>query len=114
VRFRPLSFRPMFHKFAGKSCGGVQLHVTDRRTFQPYRTGIAFLAAARAQAPAEFRWRAEAYEFVSEVPAIDLLTGGDAIHRGVDAGASVRDIAAGFEAFEREFAAHRRRVLVYE
>src|SRR3954462_14258258 len=27
VRLRPLSFRPTFHKFAGQSCGGVQLHV---------------------------------------------------------------------------------------
>ena len=43
VRFRPLSFRPTFHKHAGKSCGGIQLHVVDRTSFRPYRTGVAIL-----------------------------------------------------------------------
>jgi uncharacterized protein YbbC (DUF1343 family) len=114
VRFRPLSFRPMFHKFAGRSCGGVQIHVTDRRAFRPYRTGIALLAAARAQAPDDFRWRTEPYEFVADPPAIDLLTGSAAVRRAIEAGAQVHDIAAGFEPFEREFAARRRDALVYE
>lgn len=113
VRFRPLSFRPMFHKFAGKSCGGIQLHVTDRSSFRPYRTGVAFLAAARAQAPHEFRWRAEPYEFVEHPPAIDLLTGSDEVRRAIDAGAAVVDVAAGFAGFEREFAEHRRPFLDY-
>jgi uncharacterized protein YbbC (DUF1343 family) len=30
VTFRPLRFTPSFHKWAGKSCGGVQVHVSDR------------------------------------------------------------------------------------
>jgi uncharacterized protein YbbC (DUF1343 family) len=114
VRFRPLSFRPTFGKFAGRSCGGVQLHVTDRAAFRPYRTGIAFLASAREQAPGDFRWRADAYEFVQDPPAIDLLTGSDAVRRAIDGGASLRDIAAGFEPFEREFAVLRRAALIYE
>jgi uncharacterized protein YbbC (DUF1343 family) len=113
VRFRPLSFRPMFHKFAGRSCGGVQLHVTDRASFRPYRTGIALLAAARRQAEGEFRWRTEPYEFVEHPPAIDLLTGSDEIRLAIDAGASVSDIAATFAPFEREFAERRRPFLEY-
>jgi uncharacterized protein YbbC (DUF1343 family) len=27
LRVRALGFKPMFHKFAGQRCGGVQLHV---------------------------------------------------------------------------------------
>jgi uncharacterized protein YbbC (DUF1343 family) len=107
VRFRPLSFRPMFHKFAGRSCGGVQLHVTDRATFRPYRAGLALLAAARAEAPGDFRWRSEPYEFVVDPPAIDLLTGSDAFRRGLEAGASLDELAAGFADFERSFADRR-------
>jgi uncharacterized protein YbbC (DUF1343 family) len=114
VRFRPLSFRPMFHKFAGRSCGGVQLHVVDRATFLPYRTGIALLAAARAQAEDQFRWRSEPYEFVTHPPAIDLLTGGDEVRRGIDAGASLDEIAASFAPFEREFDERRRPFLEYQ
>jgi uncharacterized protein YbbC (DUF1343 family) len=107
VRFRALSFRPMFHKFAGRSCGGVQLHVTDRAAFRPYRTGLALLAAARAEAPEEFRWRTEPYEFVADPPAIDLLTGSDAARRAIEGGASLDELASGFAEFERSFAERR-------
>jgi uncharacterized protein YbbC (DUF1343 family) len=107
VRFRPLSFRPMFHKFAGRSCGGVQLHVTDRAAFRPYRTGLAFLTAARAEAPGEFRWRTEPYEFVADPPAIDLLTGSAAARRAIERGAALDELTAGFVDFERAFAERR-------
>ncbi|HEY4187979.1 MAG TPA: DUF1343 domain-containing protein [Polyangia bacterium] len=113
VSFRPLTVRPTFHKFAGEPCGGIQLHVTERRTFLPLRTGIAILAAARAQAPAEFRWRTEPYEFVADIPAIDLLAGSDAVRVGVDSGTAVADIVAPFAAFEREFVERRAPVLLY-
>ena len=36
VFFRENYFQPTFHKFAGELCGGAQLHVTDRETFQPF------------------------------------------------------------------------------
>jgi uncharacterized protein YbbC (DUF1343 family) len=117
VRFRPLSFRPTFHKFSGQSCGGIQLHVTDRAAFRPYRTGIALLLTARQQAPEAFRWRTERYEFVSEPIAIDLLTGGDAVRRAVDAGGDARQtlaaLVAGYAPFEQEFSERRRASLLY-
>ena len=112
VRFRPLSFRPTFHKFAGRSCGGVQLHVTDRAAFRPYATGIALIASAHRLAPAEFRWRTEPYEFVADPPAIDLLTGGGDVRRTVDGNASLGDLVATFAPFEREFAELRRPALL--
>jgi uncharacterized protein YbbC (DUF1343 family) len=114
VRFRPLSFRPMFHKFSGRSCGGVQLHVVDPVAFRPYRTGIALVAAARRLAPDGFRWRTEPYEFVAAPPAIDLLTGSDEVRRAIERGASGDELAASFAAFEREFAGYRRPALIPE
>jgi len=114
VRFRALSFRPMFHKFAGQSCGGVQLHVTDRAVFRPYRAGLALLEAARALAPDEFRWRTLPYEFVADPPAIDLLTGSAAARRGLEAGATVDELAAGFVEFETGFAERRAPYLLPE
>jgi uncharacterized protein YbbC (DUF1343 family) len=112
VRFRPLSFRPMFHKFAGRSCGGVQLHVTDRGAFRPYRTGIALLSAARRLAPEGFHWRREPYEFVVEPPAIDLLTGSDEVRGAIEGGAGLHEIEGGFVGFEQEFAERRRPALI--
>jgi uncharacterized protein YbbC (DUF1343 family) len=112
VRFRPLSFRPTFHKFAGRSCGGVQLHVSDRATFRPYATGIALIATARRLAPADFHWRSEPYEFVADPPAIDLLTGGGDVRRAVDANGSLRELIATFGPFEQAFAERRRPALI--
>jgi uncharacterized protein YbbC (DUF1343 family) len=114
VRFRPMSFHPMFHKFARLSCGGVQLHVTDRATFRPYRTGIALLHAAHELAPGDFAWRTEPYEFVSHPPAIDLLTGSSAVRTSIDGGRSVDEICAPFASYERAFSEERRPFLLYE
>ena len=75
VLFRPCVIEPAFHKFAGRRCGALQLHVGDRRAFAPYRTGLAVLVAARKLWPEAFAWRTEPYEFRADVPAIDLLTG---------------------------------------
>jgi uncharacterized protein YbbC (DUF1343 family) len=112
VRFRPLSFRPTFHKFAGRSCGGVQLHVNDRQAFRPYATGLALIATAKRLAPADFRWRTEPYEFVADPPAIDLLTGSGEVRRAIDAGGSLGDLVGTFAPFERAFADHRRPALL--
>jgi len=113
VSFRPLTLRPTFHKFAGQPCGGVQLHVTDRRAFLPLRTGIALLVAARSQAPQDFAWRTKAYEFVDGTLAIDLLAGTHVVRAGIDAGAPLAELVAPFSAFEREFLERRAPVLLY-
>lgn len=94
VYFRPMSFKPMFQKHAGVICHGAQIHVTDRRRFLPYRTSIAILKALRETAPDLFQWRQDPYEFVSDIPAIDLLCGSDAIRKGIEAGASLEELAA--------------------
>ena len=39
VKFRPIVFEPTFQKHARVTCGGCQIHVTDRRTFKPVLGG---------------------------------------------------------------------------
>ncbi len=102
VRFRPLVFVPTFHKHAGKPCGGIQLHVFDRRAFRPVLTGLAVVIAARRLAPERFAWRTEPYEFVSDRLAFDLLAGTGAWRQAIEEGASAREIAAGFRVHEEE------------
>ncbi|HLU65749.1 MAG TPA: DUF1343 domain-containing protein [Kofleriaceae bacterium] len=113
ARFRPLVFTPQFQKHAGAACGGVQIHVTDRRAFRPYLTGVAFLRAVRSLWPAELAWRTRAYEFVDRIPAIDLLCGSPAVREGIDAGASLADLAATWADAERAFCDERRAYLLY-
>ncbi len=111
---RPHSFLPQFQKHARVSCGGVMLHVTDRETFLPVRTGLAVLRAARHVGGEQFRWRTERYEFVDDKPAIDLLCGTDAVRLALDAGASLDDCMQGFDEARASFMPIRARSLLYE
>lgn len=43
VVFRQMCFTPMFNKFAGEVCRGVELHVTDRDAYRPFRTVLYML-----------------------------------------------------------------------
>jgi uncharacterized protein YbbC (DUF1343 family) len=113
VHFRPVYFQPTFHKFAGQTCGGVQLHVLDRQTFRPVRTSLALLAALREQSGSRFAWRTEPYEFVADRPAIDLLFGSDRERLGLEAGATAADLVRAWEPEEQAFRRRRREFLLY-
>jgi uncharacterized protein YbbC (DUF1343 family) len=113
VAYRPASFVPTWDKHAGARCHGVELHVTDPDAFRPFRTGLACVVHGRAQDPARFRWRTEPYEFVSDVPAFDLLCGSARERAAIEAGARVRDLARAFAAEERAFLRRRARFLRY-
>ena len=113
VAFRPTSFCPTFQKHAGQSCGGAMIHVTDRASFQPLRTGVAIMRAAREVGGEQFRWRTERYEFVDDKPAIDLLCGTDAVRRAIDAGQSLDACLSGFTEELSAFESIRKKSLIY-
>jgi uncharacterized protein YbbC (DUF1343 family) len=111
--FRPVLFKPMHQKFAGQICGGCQIHVLDVHTFRPYRAGVGILVALHKLWPDKFAWRARPYEFVGDIPAIDLLTGGPDVRRGVEAGQSLDEIAATWAEREEKFRQDRGRWFRY-
>jgi len=86
VRFRPARFLPTFHKWAGRLCDGVQIHVTDANRFKPFLTGLAEIAVARRLAPRTFAWRRPPYEFEKRRMPIDILCGTDAIRKAIERG----------------------------
>ncbi len=91
---RPVTFLPMFQKHAGRVCGGVQIHVRDRALFRPYATYLALLAIARRLGGEAFAFRTERYEFVDDIPALDLLTGSAEARRRIEAQDDPRAIAS--------------------
>jgi uncharacterized protein YbbC (DUF1343 family) len=114
VSFRPLTYRPTFQKHAGKDCGGVQCHVTDRRPFLPVRTGYAFLQIARALSPGDFQWRTEIYEYVTNPIAIDLLFGSARERLAIEQGIPWQDACSVWEPEERTFRQRREPALLYQ
>ncbi len=113
VKFRPLYFKPQFQKHAGKNCGGLQMHITRRKVFKPLLTGVAILKAIHELYPEEFQWRHRAYEFVDDIPAIDLLAGSALLRQQIETGASLQDIEASWENEQQNFLRLRKDYLLY-
>ena len=90
---RALTFRPTFHKHAGLTCGGVQVHVTDPSRFRSVATYVALITLAHHHSPAAFAFRTEKYEFVDDVPAFDLLTGDAEAREAIVSGAAAAEVA---------------------
>src|SRR5450759_4625484 len=113
VVFRPHVFRPTFHKHAGETCGGVQVHVTNAASFRPYEAYLRLVKALHDLDPGRFRWRTEKYEYRDDVPAIDLLTGTATYRRLVGTGEPLDEWISSFPADVARFAPSRARSLLY-
>ncbi len=113
VRFRPCVFTPTFQKHAGRSCGGVQVHVLERARFPAFLTYLLLIQHARRQDPARFAWRDPPYEYEYVKRPIDILCGTDRIRRGLEAGGSPRAFAREWRDDTARFRRRRARQLLY-
>ena len=113
VAFRETVFRPMFGKCVGEICKGVEIHVLDRQELRPLALGVSLLQVFRDSDPGSFRWRRDPYEFVSAVPAVDLLTGSDLVRRTVEAGGDLEPVLLQWEEEVLDFEASLAGVLLY-
>jgi uncharacterized protein YbbC (DUF1343 family) len=113
VIFRGCRFEPTFHKFQGESCGGVQVHVTDRRRVDPFFVYLRLIQGIHDLYPNQFAWRDPPYEYERIKLPFDILCGTDSIRRAIEAGESLAPLAArwrpGIEAFDLQ----RREFLLY-
>ena len=111
VGFREAYFTPTFGKHTAKVCGGVQLHVTDPTTFDPIRSTVEMLVAAKALY-GDFAWRYDSYD--PQRPYwIDKLTGSQRLRTQISAGASADEVEAAWREELAAFDARRRQYLIY-
>jgi uncharacterized protein YbbC (DUF1343 family) len=87
--------------------------VTNPHRARPYLAGLCLLQAARQQAPERFAWRTQAYEFVHDRLAIDLLLGDERLRRALEDGEDPRDLVAVQAAALEQFQEERRPHLLY-
>jgi len=106
VRVEPVAFTPRSPqdgKYAGERVHGVRLRVTDRAAYDPVRTAVALIVAARAQDVARFGWTG----------TMDRLIGTASFREGVEAGWSAERLTRGWAAQEAAFRATREPYLLY-
>jgi uncharacterized protein YbbC (DUF1343 family) len=111
--FRPVVFEPTFQKHARATCGGVQIHVTNRAVFKPVLAGVAVMAAFHRANPSRFAWREPPYEYEAEKMPIDILAGSPALRRQIEDDARLDDIAGSWEDGVSAFRLERRNCLLY-
>lgn len=141
--WRVAFFEPAFHKYRGRVCGGVQLHVTDPHTFRPLLAGVALVWALRRQAPVcvpsapwspdhpdagtvpfsvldgampdgVFGFKAPPYEYVYDRLPFDILAGSTRLRQQLEAGLDPLTIARSWEADEKAWLEERKPFLLYE
>jgi uncharacterized protein YbbC (DUF1343 family) len=105
VDFRENYYVPTFGKFTGETCGGVQLTVTDARSFDAIRTAVSMIVTARRLYPNVFAWRPDNF--------IDKLSGSTRLRTMVDADADVDEIIGSWRGELAEFTDRRRKHLLY-
>jgi uncharacterized protein YbbC (DUF1343 family) len=113
VYFRSCVFRPTFQKHAHQSCGGVQLHVTDRAAFEPVISGIAVVKMIHDLYPEEFKWKLPPYEYEYEKNPFDVIAGTSSLREAFERGDSLESIESSWQAPLADFKSVRKGYLLY-
>lgn len=113
VIFRSCAFQPTFQKHAKVTCGGVQIHVTDRDRFDSVLTGVAMAKVAHDMYPDEFRWKEPPYEYVFDKNPFDVIAGTNKIREAFEQGTDLDTIKHGWQVPLAEFRKTRAQYLLY-
>ncbi|MFZ1322426.1 MAG: DUF1343 domain-containing protein [Ignavibacteria bacterium] len=91
-------------KFVGENCSGVYFKVTDKKTFEPVKTGISLLVSLQ-KLFTDFEIKNNKF--------LDKLSGTDRLRIAVQRGDSATEIIAGYQQELDNFNAVRKNFLLY-
>lgn len=110
---RPVYFRPTFQKWAGRTCGGIQIHPTDSARFRSWAVGQLILRDFYHHLGAAFEWNKNRYEYEEEHLAIDYINGQFALREWVEKSGSFDELLRIEEIGRTEFMNQRENCLIY-
>jgi uncharacterized protein YbbC (DUF1343 family) len=113
VHFRSCVFMPTFQKHGGRACGGVQIHVTDRTSFEPVISGIAIVKTAFDMYRDDFRWKDPPYEYEYDRNPFDIISGTSKMREAIERGDSLEEIQTTWQTPLENFKANRANFLLY-
>jgi uncharacterized protein YbbC (DUF1343 family) len=102
VEFLPLFFTPTSSTYQGQLCGGVNLLLTDRKTFQPVLTGLTLISTLHRLYGDKFEIE-KTMRLLGNQQALNALKRGEAPARILKAAAPAL----------REFLTKRQKALIY-
>lgn len=110
---RPLVFLPTFQKHAGVPTGGYQIHVTDRKTFEPWRLCQYLLREFYKELGSEFKWKIPPYEYEYHKAPVDLINGTDELRLWVEKNGTEEEYQAIMKKGQAEWLEQRKSCLIY-
>lgn len=102
VRFVPIRFTPTASKYNDKSCGGVNILITDRRTIKPVRVGIAIAHHLRKLYPTE--WNTQ---------SLNRLLANESTTAAIIDGKNWQQVELGWQSDLGQFKRRRAKYLLY-
>lgn len=81
---RPCRFQPTFDKWAGQSCGGIDIQVRDVTQVRSVELTVAIIVSAARLAGEQFAWLPPPYEYEFEKQPIDILFGNPRLRQVAD------------------------------
>ena len=111
--FRELTFQPTSGKCREMACRGFHLHVTDARSFKPYRTSLALLQAVMHIHPDQFSYKDPPYEYEFERLPMDLILGSSAVRKKIEQGVPVLEIEQIWQEDLAAFDQRRQKYFLY-
>jgi uncharacterized protein YbbC (DUF1343 family) len=113
VYFRACGFQPTFQKHAGQTCGGVQIHVTERDACEPVIVGVAVVKIAHDLYPEHFKWKEPPYEYVYDKNPFDVIAGTGKLRASIERQESLDSIESGWQEALTIFRREREPFLLY-
>ena len=92
-------------KYVGENCSGVYIKVTDKNSFEPVKTGIAFLVSLN-KLFSGFEIKANKF--------LDKLAGTDRLRLAVLNGYTTNEIVSGYQQELQDFKELRKKYLIYK
>jgi uncharacterized protein YbbC (DUF1343 family) len=97
----------------GKPCGGYQIHVTNRKTFKPWRLCQVLCQEFFHYLGDGFQWKQPPYEYEYIKMPVDLVNGTDRIRAWVEQKGDYGFLEDLEKENQPKFLAQRKEVLIY-
>jgi uncharacterized protein YbbC (DUF1343 family) len=91
---RPVEFEPTSNKWAGKSCKGFQIHVTEPAVYSSYALSLGLYQAVYQMYPDRFAYKQPPYEYEYERLPMDLILGDQKVRHQIESGIPITDIVS--------------------
>lgn len=110
---RPAYFQPTFDKWAGRGCGGFQVHITDPDRYRPYTTSLTLVQAVLATHPEDFSWTVPPYEYELHHLPIEIILGSVDLHKHLERNVPVVELERTWEPEVEDYGKLRAPYLLY-